>query len=398
MARYRYKALENNKDFREGEIEAESPRDARAKIVEAGYLPVKITEILSGENSPFLPLKDKILFTSELQVLLSAGIPIIEALSSCAENAQNLKIKKISLDIREALLEGKSLHEVMTERYKDTFGAVYTGLIKAGENSGELEKAFERVLLLLRKQDTVKSKIINASLYPCVLIVLMFGVLLLFSKFVFPAFEGIIDSNGGDIPPLASLLFGICNFVNNFWWLIIILMAGGVFYFLNSLKNVEFKKHLDKFIISVPVVSDFVRCVNLSNFLTVMHLAYDAGISVMSALELASATVENLVIKKKVANSLNLVKNGSSITQALQKADVLPFDMLAIVSAGEKSGMLGKMFADCASVIDKKVDMALTALTKLFEPTVMVIIGAVVLFIVLAFYQMYAGMLGSLAF
>ena len=161
-------------------------------------------------------------------------------------------------------------------------------------------------------------------------------------------------------------------------------------------KNPEFKSKWDEFILKVPVISDFITYINLSNFMTVLQISYDAGLPIMSGLELANRSVGNYIIKHRISNSVHLVKSGKSLTEAFYQTGAIPNALMTMVATGEKSGTLGKMLHDAADVLDKRVDMALDALTKLFGPTVIVILGGVVLFIAVAFYQMYAGMLSSL--
>ena len=130
--------------------------------------------------------------------------------------------------------------------------------------------------------------------------------------------------------------------------------------------------------------------------MTVLHISYDAGLPIMSGLELSNKTVGNYTIKRQVNNAVNMVKGGKTLSEAFNLSHAIPQALLTMIATGEKSGTLGKMFHDVAEVIDKKVDMALEALTKLFEPTVIIIMGGAVLFIAVAFYQMYYSMLGSL--
>ena len=413
MAKYKYNALKSNNNIINGEIEASNPREAREKIRELGFLPTKIYLEQSQESQQYsdlireeinysqinvshLSLQEKIMFTSELEVLLSSGIPIVEALQSIANNTPKIKIKTVCEKIKDGILSGMTFAQALESFYGKVFGSAYTGLVKTGENAGELDTTLNRMLVLLRKQDRIKGKIINASIYPAILIILMLGLLILFSKFVFPAFMGVFAFNGAELPFLASMLVGICSFVEHFWWILIICIGAAYGTVSSLFKNYQFKSRWDDFILKIPVVSDFIRYINLANFLTVLYISYDAGLPIMSGLELSNKTVGNHTIKAKISNSISFVKRGKSLTEAFQTTDVVPHALLTMIATGEKSGTLAKMLHDAADVVDKKVDMALEAMTKMFEPTVIVIMGGVVLFVAVAFYQMYIGMLGTL--
>lgn len=411
MAKYKYKALKDNSKIVEGEVEAQSLREARELIRKLGFVPTKVyeeavipqeTRVVTKQEKEtakvqikHLSLAQKINFTSQLETLLSAGIPILEALQTIENNSPDIKLKTISMNIRVAIISGLTFAQALNSIYGNLFGPVYSGLIKTGEDAGELEATLGRMLVMLRKQDAIKGKIINASIYPAVLLVMMTGLLILFSKFVFPRFAGLMAFNGADLPFLAQSIMGACNFIDHFWWLILMVIGAVSYIAVNLFKNPQIKSKWDDFVLKIPAVSDFITYINLSNFMTVMHITYDAGVPIMTGLELANKTVGNYNIKSKIYNTVSLVRSGKTLTEAFQRTAVVPHALVSMISAGEKSGTLGKMFHDCADVIDKKVDMALEAMTKLFEPAVILIMGGAVLFIAIAFFQAYAGMLGS---
>jgi type IV pilus assembly protein PilC len=222
------------------------------------------------------------------------------------------------------------------------------------------------------------------------------GLLIIFAKFVFPKFAEFIIFNGTEIPHFAQMFMDTLNFVGTFWWLIILGIVAVIYVITLLFKVSEVKNCWDNFILKLPVISDFITYINLSNFMTVMYIAYEAGVPILTCLELANKTVGNNNIKTQIAKTSILVKTGKGLVESFGCTGAIPSALLSMLSAGEKSGTLGKMFKDCADVIDKRVDMALTTLSKLFEPTVMVILGISVLIIAIVFYQMYIGMLGTL--
>ena len=406
MPRYKYKALKDNKIIVDGEVDALNMREAREKVRLLGFIPTKVyTENSQNDEISqeqlykrrlFLSLTQKISFTRELQTMLSAGIPILEALHNVKVNSNDDKLKTLASELIKSIKNGHSFAESLSMMYGKTFGSVYTTLVETGENSGDLEIALDRMLTILRKQDSIKCRIINASIYPCVLLAIMYAILVLFAKYVFPAFASVMVNNGVDIPVMAQNIMGTMNFIGNFWWLI--LLGGGSlgYLFITFCKNSDLKRFFDKFVLKIPVLSEFAEYINLSNFMTVLYISYDAGLPAVSCLELANKTVGNCVIKSKINNVIKLIQKGNILSDALQWSKAIPGNLISMISAGEKSGTLGKMFKDASEVIDKKVDMTLEALSRLFEPTVIIILGIVVAIIVFAYMQMYSGMLGSL--
>ena len=412
MAKYQYSALKNNNQIIKGEVEAATPREAREKIRLLGFVPTKIyteetntavpveqkiaEDNICNKNIKRLSLQEKIMFTTELQVLLSAGIPIIEALQTIENNSPKWKVKSVSFNIRQGIISGMTFAQSLTSIYGKVFGPVYTSMIKTGEEAGELDVTLERMLILLKKQDSIKGKIISASIYPGVLLIIMLGVMLIFTNFVFPAFYNVIQNGGGQITMNSMMLIGFCEFLKNFWWLVLMGIGAGCCALTSLFKNPSFKSKWDEFILKIPVISEFIKYINLANFMTVLQISYDAGLPIMAGLELSNKTVGNYTIKRQISNAVTMVKSGKTLSEAFGCSQAIPPALLTMISTGEKSGTLGKMLRDAAEVIDKKVDMALEAMTKLFEPTVIVIMGAAVLFIAVGFYQLYYSMLGSL--
>lgn len=412
MAKFKYRALKDKTHIVTGEVEASSPREARRKIYELGFLPTKVyteeiivdalpvtsqeTLLTNGKIVKSLSLQEKIMFTSELEVMIASGIPILDALHSLENSSSREKIKIICHNVQKSIINGMTFATALASLYPKVFGELYITLVKTGEEAGELDITLGRMLYLLRNQDDIKSKIIRASIYPAVLILIMFGVLMLFSIKVFPAFYGVLQFNSTDIPFYSRMLIGFCQFINHFWWLVIVCIGAFCGAISMLFQNPQIKSKWDDFVLKIPVVSDFIQYINLSNFMSVLYIAYEAGVPIVNALKLSNKTIGNYTIKNKVANAINMVKNSKPLSEAFNVTGAIPSALITMIATGEKSGTLGKMFRDSADVIDKKVNMALEAMTRLFEPTLIVIMGIAVAFIAVGFYQMYFAMLGSL--
>lgn len=407
MIKYKYTALKDNKILVEGEIEANDLKEAREKIRILGYIPTKVynednsqtvykTQNISVKKIKFLSLAQKISFTSQMQTLVSA-VSVLEALNSVEKTAPDNKIRELCASIKFLITNsGKTFAQALEYVAGKAFGNVYIALIKTGEASGELDITLDRMLVLLRKQENIKNHVVKSSVYPAFLLSGMFGLLVLFAKFVFPAFASVMAFNGAELPCLAKSLVGTMYFLDKFWWLVIIFIGAACGLFIQLFKTYGIKNAIDTFVLRIPVLSNFVRYLNLSNFMTVLSISYEAGITMPEGLELANKTVANTCINSKIKETINHVKTGMTLTESFQLSKALPDEILSIVSAGEMSGTLGKMFKDVALTIDRKLDLALEALMKMVEPILIVIMGGFVLFIVLAFAQAYTGMLGSL--
>ena len=175
-----------------------------------------------------MSLKDKIDFTSTLQTLTSTGIPIIETLVFLENNAESKKIRTLSYELRKNVIAGSTFAETV-EKYKKVFGRVFVGLVKAGEDSGELDKTLERMLQLFRKQDATKSRVIGALLYPVFVICVAILVVIIMLTFVFPAFENMFSSMGAELPKITQLCIAMGNFMKTYWYTIPIVLGVLIF-------------------------------------------------------------------------------------------------------------------------------------------------------------------------
>lgn len=410
MAKFQYIALKNKKEFIEGEIEANTLREARQKIVALGFLPTKVyeekliqdnlvepTQIVqaNGKRVKRLSLNEKIWFTSELETLLCAGIPILEALETVERNSASLKVQSICMNVRQAINSGSTFAQSMEKLYSNVFGQVYIGLIKAGEASGELDETLIRMLVILNKEAKVIDKVKSASIYPIILIALMLGLIILFSVVVFPRFYALFSFTGGDIPLFAQTVFGFCDFVHRFWVFIIVGIIGAITGLRMLIQTYSFKKKIDEIVLKIPKLSEFINYINLANYMTVLQISYDAGVPIISALELSQKTVGNIIIKSKLSNVIGMVKRGKSLVEAFNVSQVIPSALLSMIATGEKSGSLGKMLKEVVGVIDKKIDFVLEALSKAFEPALIIIMGICVGTLLLAFMQLYISSITS---
>lgn len=404
MAQYFYKALKNNKTEVKGYIEAESPKEARDKIHKMGFLPTNIYEE-SFEKKAFpsnkaskieyLSLSDKIFFTSELEVMISSEISIAEALETLENHAHKPKLIMLARDLKEKILSGSTFSEAL-KSYEKVFGGIYLGLCTAGEQSGQLDKTFKYLLTILRKQEDLKSRVINMSIYPAITVIILIAVFILCGKFIFPAFTNSAYLSPEEIPFMVNIVTGTCDIIFKYWMIIILLIAAGGFAVTKIWEQSSIKKHFDKQILKIPLVRDFVRYVNLSAFFTVLNVAYEAGLTIVSSIELSEETIKNTKIKTEAEKSRKLVTGGELLSEAFVKTEFLPPVFNTLILTGEKSGKLGQMFRDIALAIDKKLDIVTDALAKAFQPTLTVIIGLVVGYIVIAFFQLYTTAVGTM--
>lgn len=397
MPSFNYIAMNKSKNTVKGRVDALDLQSARAEIRKKGLTPVKITEdtnFAAREKRatakrnvlPELPLKDKIDFTQTLQILTATGIPIIETLAFMEENAETKNVKKVCSVIKSNIVSGSTLAETL-EKNRKAFGRVYAGLTRAGEDSGELDVTLSRMLDLLKKQAAIKGKVIGALIYPVFVILLALVVVTIMLAFVFPAFESMFDSLGGKLPFVTRICIDAGHFIQEYWYVLLaaVVVVIGLIVFI--FKNEFTRRILDRIVLKVPLLSSLMRFANYSNFLAVLQVAYDAGIPVVNCLYLANLTLENAVLRDAISAAAIRVQQGTNLSSALKSTGQIPNMMLFMIATGEQSGRLGEMLYNCTVYIDKKLDDIIDTFTKLVEPFMLIVIGAIVLFLALALYM-----------
>jgi len=402
MAKFNYTALKDKKDIVRGTVEAATQREARSKITAMGLLPTKIEEATEQKDSsapkklknikdknrgtiPSLGLQDKIDFTSTMQILAQSGIPIIESLLFIENDAAKLKLRLVAQELRRQIMNGGTFADTIA-KYPKQFGQIYIGLVRAGEDSGELEKTLERLLELLNKQANIKSKVIGTLMYPIFVLVLAAIIVLVMLMFVFPVFKDMFDTMGKSLPWITQTLMDIGITLKTYWYTVPIGIAAvvGTIIFLFNWTPSRWK--IDELVLKIPILSDLLQFSEFSNFVAVIQVAYDAGVPIIECLYLAVMTITNHTLKVKVGQATEKVQQGQHLSAALKSTRVMPKMILFMIATGEQSGRLGEMLLQATSYIDKKLDNIIDVMTKMIEPIMLIVIGSIVLVLALALY------------
>lgn len=398
MAIYNYIALKNNKDIVKGKVNAEDLREARESIRSLGFIPTKVyeektkseedsekkTEVKGGKIKK-LGLQDRMDFTSTLQILAQSGIPIIESLMFIENDAAKLKVRLVAKELRRQIMAGATFADTIA-KYPDQFGQIYIGLVKAGEDSGELEKTLQRLLELLGKEAAIRGKVIGTLMYPMFVIVLAVIIVLVMLMFVFPVFKEMFDGMGKDLPWITATLMSAGIFLKTYWFFVPIILGSIAGFFTFIMRWQPSKRKIDEFVLKVPLLCDLIQYSNFANFVAVMQVAYDAGVPIIECLYLANVTLTNYTLKTKIETATLKVQQGQHLSIALRSTRVMPKMILFMIATGEQSGRLGDMLLQVTNFIDKKLDGIIDTMTKMIEPIMLIVIGSIVLTLALALY------------
>ena len=390
MPRYEYEARWGEETKR-GTVDAKSQVEARVKVKNMGYKLVALRELSANQvkattgTLQSLSLKEKIDFTQTFLTLNKAGLPIIESLIFIEKDAASRQVRLLAQEIKKQIISGYTLSDTIS-KYPNLFGHVYIGLAKAGEDSGEIDKTFERLIDLLKKQGDIKGKVISALTYPVFVVLLAIAVVLVMLMFVFPAFKDMFDQQGKELPAITQFCIDAGEFLKDKWMVIPLAIIGFVGLGSYALKWEPSRRKLDEWLLKIPIISDLVKAAAFSNFLTVLQIAYDAGIPIIECLYLSRTTLSNYVMNEAIKISIKKMQAGAHLSESLKAANLFPKMILFMVSTGEQSGRLGELMDQSVKQIDQDLDNIIDTLGKLVEPVMLIFIGVIVCFLALSLY------------
>ena len=398
MSNFKYQAIDIDKKLVEGSIEASSLKDARQKICEMGLLPTKISTDMPQTPVKFdvdesklsnlsLKLQSKLLFVSELQTMLSSGLSVLEALNVlCRHTREDINLRYFVLSLQSSILAGATLTEAI-KPFKNTLGNVLVGLISAGEGAGKLVTTLERARILLKKEQKIKSYIIRVSIYPSIMFLLAFILLLFFGLFAIPRLKSLPST--GEIPGLAEKIISIPIFLISHWFPVLLFTFAtiGLLYFIFS--NQTIKRKIDSILLDIPKIRDFVRYINLSNYFAVLSETYNSDIPIPEAFLYSAASIKNVIMRENAAKLEAYAAKGMSITESIVLFDYVDESFVTSIAAGEKSGELTEKFEEISRVIDEKIDGIVETLLQLYGPITILLVGVVVAIVAVAFWQSY---------
>ena len=287
--------------------------------------------------------------------------------------------------LRRQIIAGSTFANTVAKYPKD-FRQIYIGLVRAGEDSGELEKTLERLLELQKKEAAIKSKVIGTLMYPIFVICLAVVIVTIMLVFVFPAFKDMFDNLGKELPPITAFLMNIGITLKTYWILIPIIFISLIATVYTAFTWQTSKRLIDKYVLRVPLLSALIEYSNFSNFVAVMQVAYEAGIPIIDCLYLSNITLTNYTLQQKLNEATTKVQQGQHLSLALRSVGVMPKMILFMIATGEQSGRLGDMLYQATMFIDKKLDGIIDTLTKMIEPLMLIVIGSIVLVLALALY------------
>ena len=399
MTNFFYKAI-NSETHSEvsGNIDADSPREVREHVRALGLLPIMVEESKSlqtegssceisapSKKNNYSKIKpfsysDKIYFFSQLQIMYSAGLPMTKALETLSDHAPKYKIKVVAKEIELQIRNGKTFTESL-KNFTNVIGDTAVGLCMVAEASGQLDDVLKQIVEALKKKKKTKSKFVIISIYPALVI---FGCIVLFflcGLYILPKLVASYNISIVDLPEPLVLMMMFCEKCKTYWYICLALIFGLIKLWIYIFDMTLVRYVLDKIFITLPVVKDCIKYLNLSPFFAVLALAYDGGLPIPSAIEMATHSISNIHMKKQVKKVVSFLAKGETLSEAFIKTDFLPPTFNMLIVTGENSGELSNMFRQISENIDSSIDDVIAKLLEILKIAVLIIAGGALLII-----------------
>src|SRR5918992_805448 len=395
MGNFSFKALDASGVSSRGEVEAENKQAVAAQLRQKGLIVVDIEEHKSsGDVGDMLGRFKRVkahqltVATRQLATMISSGMSLLRALYVIEAQTESDKLREAFTAVRKDVEAGISFSDALS-KHPAIFNDLYRAMVQAGETGGILESTLIRVSDQLEKDDSLRRQVKAAMMYP--LLIGSFALLVLFAlvAFLVPVFEKVFKDFGGDLPTITKFTVGMSDIVTQRWYLLIGGVVGAIFAFMKWKKSNSGREQWDRFKLKVPFkIGGIVQKVALARFSRTYSAMIAAGVPMLQAIDITGRTSGNRVVEKAMHAVRESVKGGGSIAAPMRaEPHAFPLMVTQMVAVGEETGALEQMLTKVADFYEDEVAAALKALTSILEPVMIVVVGAIVGFIVVAMYM-----------
>ena len=396
MAAYSYKAADSAGKIVTGIIEAEGEKKVVAELHTRGLIPIRIA--LAKGNGKRLGLnvseqllnlfhgvssKDVMAFTQDLATLLDAGLPVDRALSLLIESTEKDRFQKVIGDILKTVQGGGYLSDALA-KHPRAFSSFYVSMVRAGEAGGVLEAVLSRLGEFLESAQELKDYIKSAMVYPIFLVCVGGLSIIVLLTFVIPKFSIIFSDMGQAIPLSTRFLLGVSHLLQSYWWAILIVLGTGYFVSKKYLNTPAGRLKFDKKKMSFPVVGELIKKIEVARFARTLGTLTKSGVPILQALMLVKDIIGNKVVSGVMETVYTRVKEGDRLSKPLRDTGIFPPLAIQMITVGEETGRLDRMLLRVAESYEKMVRNMVKRLISLLEPTMILLMGLVVGFVVVS--------------
>ena len=391
MGAFEYSALDAKGKNRKGVMEGDTARQVRQALREQGMTPLAVEEAHErarpGQKKVFIQRSisamDLALITRQIATLLHSGMPLEEVLHAVGRQSEKPRIQKILLAVRSRIREGHSLSAGLAD-FPNVFPELYRKTVTAGEQSGYLDSVLERLADYTENRQEMQQKTVSALFYPAMLIVVSILIVTALLTYVVPQVVQVFDNVAKELPLATRFLIGSSDFLKHYGWIVLIVLIVMVAGFRALLRKPEFRMRWDRFLLRLPLIGRAVRGINTARFSRTLSILTTSNVQILEALRIAGQVMGSLPMKQAVEQITIRVREGSSIHSAMEKSGYFPPMTVSLIASGESSGNLEKMLEQAAKIQEREMDTLISTLLNLLGPLLILFMGGIVLFIVMA--------------
>jgi len=389
MAQFSYTAMTPDGKKKTGKVEAKSKEVAVANLKAEGLTVTKIEAGGGGGLKGIFSFGQKVktrdfaIFCRQFTSIVRAGVSIVDAFQMLGDQTQNAALKNAIEQTHSDISKGDTLAAAMKKR-GGVFPNMLTNMVEAGEASGSLDVAFERMSIQFEKDAKLESAVKKAMIYPIVLIVVMVGVVFAMMLFVIPRFVGMFDEIGGELPAVTKALMNVSDFFVKFWWLIILIVVAIITAYKTFYATQNGKELIDRIKLRIPVFGGIQiksACAKLGRTLCTL---LGAGVPMVDALDITARSMDNEMYRKAMKDAKDQVTRGVALSRPLKTSGLFPPMVIHMVSIGEETGNIEQMLENVAGYYEDDVQAATESMMALMEPFIIIVMAGVVGFLVIA--------------
>ncbi len=391
MSAFEYLALDNTGRRHKGVLEADSARQIRGQLREQGLTPLTVEEVQKREARAQVSFAfkrgvsatDLALITRQLATLVRSALPVEEALRVASQQNEKLRLRNMLMGVRGRVLEGHTLARALGD-FPHVFPPLFRATVAAGEQSGYLDVALERLADYTESHQQLRQRLSLALIYPSILTMVALAIVIGLLAYVVPQVVQVFENIGQQLPLLTRALIALSDFLRAHGWLLALaLVAGGVMFKL-TLRQPAAHYRFHRFLLKLPLAGRLIRGVNAARFARTFSILTASSVPVLEGLRISAEVISNLPMRKAVEEAAVRVREGASLNKSLEQTRLFPPMLINLIASGEASGNLDEMLERAAVSQEREMETLMAALVGLFEPLLIATMGALVLVIVLA--------------
>jgi type IV pilus assembly protein PilC len=380
-------------------VQAESERSAAKLLMAQGIVPLQLIEQtkrtgLLNRFANRVSTKDRIIYTRQLATLINAGLPLAQSLHTLSDQTTNKRLVSINNDII-ASIEGGSSLSVAFSKHPEVFNDVYIALIAAGEVSGTLDEAMERIANQQEKDAELIGKVRGAMVYPAIVLVVIMGVIAFMLLTIVPQIEKLYHDLKKELPFITAAMVSISNFLLTFWWLVILLLIAAGYFGKRYVGTPAGRKTWDTLKLNVPLFGGMFRKLYMARFTRTGQTLMASGVQMLEMLRISARAVNNVPVAEAILRAADKVKGGKALSASLKNEEYVLTLVPQMIGIGEQSGGIDKMMGKAATYYENELDTSIRSISTAIEPVLMVVLAGVAGLMVGAILLPVYGLVGN---